>query len=343
MPDVIESAKPTVKKAAGAAVKGVKQAAGVATKGVKKVSPLTIESTGGGILKPAAKVLRGVAKAAYKVGRPVVKAAYKGLGAVGRTVTSAAGVKFGGAAAPAAEAAVGAGAVGAGAAAAAGIASAVMMLDKAAKDSIKTVTGWVKSEAVALVGASTDSGASLERLGGIVSAVGEKVPVLGIAAVAAGEALAGFGAVMQALDKTVERYGEYSPEIAQAQALAEVNMVMGDLRRSAEVGEKMAAYVMAKSELEQKIEDFKADVMTVLIPIITDAVDFIIEIKDDIKKCWNIIKNPVRVIFFRSVDISEEEKKDIHDPTDQILNNPNFGSTLPSASPTATANWVPNS
>ncbi len=97
-------------------------------------------------------------------------------------------------------------------------------------------------------------------------------PQLGIFGSIVGEATSSLGKFMAAADATATRYGEYSPQIAMAQAQAEIQQVMGDMRRANESGPQLAAYIKAQGDLQQKYEDIKIKILTKILPIVTDAV-----------------------------------------------------------------------
>ena len=123
--------------------------------------------------------------------------------------------------------------MGEGAAAAAGpigIAVATAIAVKVAVDqAVKEAIGEVGMVISSVASPSSDPAKPIAELGEAASKTGEKLPVLGTAAIVAGESLKALASVMQALDKTAERYGQYSPQIAQAQAIAEVRQTIGDI------------------------------------------------------------------------------------------------------------------
>ena len=51
--------------------------------------------------------------------------------------------------------------------------------------------------------------------------------------------------------------------------MAEVRQTLGDLRRGQQVGGNLSRYVEAKSELTQTVEDIKAQITNVLVPVLT--------------------------------------------------------------------------
>ncbi len=92
------------------------------------------------------------------------------------------------------------------------------------------------------------------------------VPVIGAAIVAV-------TAFTNAANNMAEKYGEYNPQIAHEQAMAEIRQVMGDMRRAQESGGELAEFVKAQSEMQQKWEDVKLAVMKKIIPVISGILE----------------------------------------------------------------------
>ncbi len=126
-------------------------------------------------------------------------------------------------------------------------------------------------------GFAVAAGAGLALLNPVV---GGAVAAVGALGMATGGLTSAFAELMQAVDGMVDRYGAYSPEIAQAQALAEVTQVLGDLRRSREVESNLASYVQARTELQQRFEDQKIKFMNQVLPLLITALDLISKITD---------------------------------------------------------------
>lgn len=170
-----------------------------------------------------------------------------------------------------------------GAVSGAGMAGAAIALGKMVVDAviggIKGVANTVTGVGTSIASADADPGKQLADLGEATSQVSATVTqfgfTLGIAGVVAGETAKSLGSLMQAIDKTAERYGEYSPQIAQAQAIAEIRQTMGDFRRAQEVGGEMAKYLMAQSDLQQKFEDVKVKLLVKILPLVTSAVQIL--------------------------------------------------------------------
>ena len=118
---------------------------------------------------------------------------------------------------------------------------------------------------------------AMSTFGDTTATVGAKmaavVPVVGAAVTAVGALVGAFNAAADFLDKRVERLGEYSPAIAQAQAENEVRQMMNDMRRAQEHGAELAAFTKAQFEMQQKWEDIKLKIMMQVAPIITMIFD----------------------------------------------------------------------
>lgn len=131
---------------------------------------------------------------------------------------------------------------------------------------IKSVVGGYGKLASGIASADSDPSTAVRAFGDAIGSAGESVakfvPPLGWMAVAAGEAAKSLAGLMQNLDKTAERYGQYSPEIAQAQAIAEVRQTMGDLRRSRDAAPGLARYIQTRTDMQQKFEDIKIALLT---------------------------------------------------------------------------------
>lgn len=83
----------------------------------------------------------------------------------------------------------------------------------------------------------------------------------------------GFKSLINEANKMAERYGEYNPEIAQAQAMAEIRKITGDMRRAQESGGELAEFIKAQSEMQDRWEDVKTQVMRKIIPVITGILE----------------------------------------------------------------------
>jgi len=217
--------------------------------------------------------------------------------------------------------------MGEGAAAAAGpigIAVATAIAVKVAVDqAVKEAIGEVGKVISSVASPSSDPAKPIAELGEAASKTGEKLPVLGTAAIVAGESLKALASVMQALDKTAERYGQYSPQIAQAQAIAEVRQTIGDLRRAQTIAPEMARYIQAQSDLQQKFEDTKIRLLTKILPVITRILEIIEGAMAAGESVASVIAAPLNLIADAMSQIlgihRDARMPEIEDPTEQLL------------------------
>ncbi len=105
-----------------------------------------------------------------------------------------------------------------------------------------------------------------------MTAFGDKLlyisPALGLFATAVGETTSALARVMRNLDATSERYGQYSPAVAQAQAVNDVRQVMGDMRRARQIESGLVSYLKVRGDLQQKIEDIKIRILQAILPAV---------------------------------------------------------------------------
>ena len=150
------------------------------------------------------------------------------------------------------------------------------------------------------VSSPDDSAANtVSAVGGGVSDLGSALPVIGIPLVAIGEGLKIVGGLMDNFTKMAEKYGEYNPAIAQAQAMAEVKKIMGDMRRAQESGQELVKFVKLQAETQQRFEDLKMKIWMKILPMLNDMLEGI-----------NYIAN-----------LGRDKLTDLpNDPTDFILN-----------------------
>lgn len=136
--------------------------------------------------------------------------------------------------------------------------------------------------------AATEAGSSLAAL----------VPVVGTTIAVVGGLTKVFTTLLGVANEMATRYGEYNPEIAQAQATAEIRQIMGDMRRSQENSREIAELIEAQSEMQQKWEDIKVAAMSKIIPVLTGVLEVL-------GSLLGIASRP--------------EMKEIEDPTEAIL------------------------
>ena len=116
--------------------------------------------------------------------------------------------------------------------------------------------------------APAGAGPAIQGAEAASSAVSGLAVAAGIASVALIAAGAVFNQVTAALDKRVETYAQYSPDVAIAQSMAEVRNVLGDLRRAQQFGPELAKYIQQKNELDQQWEQTKVELLMKIQPAI---------------------------------------------------------------------------
>lgn len=235
----------------------------------------SVRGTLGGVGGPKVGAMLDVAEA-FRKAQGGLGAAGGAGGAAGRA--GAAGAGSGGAGAAGAAGAAGGASGGMGAAmAAAGPAAAVVAAVLVAMDSVKSTIrstiSAIGSAANFAASSDSDPASSLDKVGDAANGVADKLtyisPLLSVFGTAVGESIKAFAALMHEIDKTADRYGEYSPEIAQAQAIAEIRLTLGDLRRSREVETQLARYVQTQAEMQEKFEDIKVKLLVRILPVVT--------------------------------------------------------------------------
>ncbi len=214
--------------------------------------------------------------------------------------------------------------------AALGVGAAIMAagmvkdLGKALLNSVVSIKSFASSS-------SSDPGAQLSKLGEGAASAAEKIPILGSYFAIAGDFVKDFGVIMQNLNQTAERYGEYSPQIAGAQAQAEITQTLGDMRRAQTIAPELTKFLQAQSDIQQKIEDTKIRLLMKLMPAITHMVEIleaIMPVAESTAEAVIIALAPLGVIssVARSMlNIQEDANKPLpHDPTDLLLNDRRF-------------------
>jgi hypothetical protein len=197
----------------------------------------------------------------------------------------------------------------------------------AAGTSAATGAGAAGTATAAGAGAAGTSAAAGAGVAAAAGPVGIALAALAVAAIAAVVALK---AIVSAADDMADRYGQYSPEIAQAQAIAEIRQTMGDLRRAQEIAPEMAKYIIARVDLQQKWEDIKVRLMKAVLPIATAilrAIEFLMPIVEVAAAGVEFLLAPINMIAEAIAELLNLGKKasepEIVDPTSQIF-DPKF-------------------
>ena len=108
--------------------------------------------------------------------------------------------------------------------------------------------------------------------GEAATAAGTGLAVLAIGVVASVKA---FQSLTSAIDSQVQKFAQYNPEIATAQAMAEVRATFGDIRRAQESAPALTQYIQAQSNFEQSFEELKTQLLTNLAPLATAIFDIL--------------------------------------------------------------------
>lgn len=143
------------------------------------------------------------------------------------------------------------------------------------QEGISSAVADVGHFGAAVLSASADTAQSVHTMGEGFTKAGEAVfvlnPGLSVLATTAGAVTQALSELMAAIDGLVDRYAQYSPGLAQAEAQAEVTQVVGDLRRSQQVAPDLVRYVEMRTELQQKFEEAKIRILERLMPSILDG------------------------------------------------------------------------
>jgi hypothetical protein len=153
---------------------------------------------------------------------------------------------------------------------AATVAVAVYAAFNALKSGAEGAVRAVGDFATAVVSASPDPAEFVGTIGKTTKQVGDALlliaPPLGVFAGVVGQAVESLGGFMKALDGLVGRYAQYSPQLAFAEAQAEMVQTMGDMARAQRVAPDLVKYIQARTEMQQKFEDFKIQAVNQLLP-----------------------------------------------------------------------------
>lgn len=233
-------------------------------------------------------------------------------------------------AAPEAAAAAGGAEAMAAAAGPVAIVMAVMEAVKGLRDGAMAATRGLGNLAVMAASPDANPAMMVQNIGEGTKAVSDKLlyvnPALSVFGSVIGEATTQVGRFMDAVNQRANQLAEFSPQIAQAQALAEVQQTMGELRRAQEAGPELARYIQMQGDLQHKFEDIKIKVLIKILPIVTaigTAVEKAMAAGDDIASVLTKIALPMELLatlMARWLNMQENER-DI-DPTSLVLQNP---------------------
>jgi hypothetical protein len=223
-----------------------------------------------------------------------------------------------------------AGAVGA-------IVAAAVAVAKVIQGAVMGVTRANIGAALMAADANPDPAVPIMKAGEGIAAFGEKLfyvnPALGLMAQITGEATAGLGKFMQALDGITQRYGPLSAQISVAQAQADIRLALGDLRRAQEIAPEMARFIMAKSDLQDKFENIKIELLKRLVPAVTAILEQLTLLVPDAKSTTNAVEvlfpllGALDLLGQINAAINEGNRPDPGDwdPTTAVLKGYTFG------------------
>lgn len=234
-------------------------------------------------------------------------------GAIGRTVVGAgAGALGAQAAGMGGTGTAVAGAVGAAfppvgiAMAAVGIAvKAIETFGSAVQNTVRIVGDF----ATAIASPDANPATTIKKVGGAIEGFGEKIPVVGKFIGALGTATSALGSFMTALDGLIERYSQFSPQIAQAQAMNEIRQTFGDIRRAQQLGPQLTRFLNIQGEMQQKFEDIKVKLLLKLMPIANRLMEVAIKVADFFgnfdEKILEIVSKILKMIPLFGIDAGQ--------------------------------------
>lgn len=213
------------------------------------------------------------------------------------------------------------------------IVAAALAGRKALREGISSTIGAVGGLASTIASPSSDPAEPIAKMGEAASKASEYLTPFSTELLIAGQSLKALSSIMGAVNSTAQRYGEFNPVIAQAQAIAEVRQTMGDFKRSQVAATELAHFVMAQSDLQQRFEDIKIKLLTKMLPPLTrilELIESVIAGGENMFKGVEMLVDPLTAIARAAAVLAgkaEDDKfEDFKDPTEQIL-NPRFFET----------------
>lgn len=134
------------------------------------------------------------------------------------------------------------------------------------------------------------------------SALAVAAPEVAAVGQAAGAAVAGLGGLTEAIDGLVKRYGRYSPAVAQAEAMAQVQQVMQDMRRAQEATPDLVRFIQQRQDLQNKIEDVKIRLLKTAMPLIERMVAIFEQQLPYIEKIFELVV-PILDIWAAALEV----------------------------------------
>lgn len=193
---------------------------------------------------------------------------------------------------------------------------------------------------LALTSASTDISEPLTALGASARSTGAELTKwgngMGIILEGVGAAAENFGRLLNNLNQMADRYASVNPNIAVAEAQAEVAMLLGDIRRGQQAAPELTRYIQARTEIQQKYEDMKIAYMERLLPLVNTVLEYISEHmpnKEQVEGTLNNLELGSQLMggnllgAWNTLQRWREEwnanKDESQSPADLIMNNPN--------------------
>lgn len=165
---------------------------------------------------------------------------------------------------------------------------------------------------------------SLGKAGDSIAAAGDKMhnTILSVL----GESVKQFAGFMDSVTGTAKRYGEFSPNIAAAEAMVDIQQTMGDFRRAQEAGPELARYIKAQGDLQQRFEDAKMKLLLKILPAVTTIVntlEAIMAAGDKIPDVLGAMALPLTAgveVLARIAGAAEEANRvEVQDPTEALF------------------------
>lgn len=127
-----------------------------------------------------------------------------------------------------------------------------------------------------------------------------------------GHSISAIAMFMQAFDGMVERYSGYNPALAQTYAEASIVNVLGDIRRAQEAGPALMQYIEARTELQQRFEDVKIQLLNAMAPALNAAMKAIqagLPLIEVMSKLLEAVVKFFGIVAEDTSDIKEQLKK----------------------------------
>lgn len=202
---------------------------------------------------------------------------------------------------------------------------------KMASEGLRTFTKLFTDGLVSIADVAAPVSGDIQGFGNKIDEVGSELlyilPAFGLLLQVTGEVVAGFGKLIDAVDKTAKNYAQYSPALAQTEAMTEVGQVLNDMRRAQRVEGALSQYMRARFDIQQRYEDIKVAFMEAALPVITGILTLMTGTIDDLRPAFDRLIQmadgiPVLVellTFIRDLLTNAQNEVPQHVPTNIIL------------------------